>query len=164
MVSDEPTEESPGERANRELIELLNELRVALTGVQVLVAFLLTVPFSQRFTELDAADRKVYYAAVITTAVATMLLMAPTAHHRLRFRSGVKENLLRVANVLALLGVALLAVAISLVTYLITDILYDSTAAAVATAGLAAGFVLVWFLLPLAFRPERGSDSADDDS
>ena len=164
MVSDEPTEESPGERANRELIELLNELRVALTGVQVLFAFLLTVPFSQRFTELDAADRKVYYAAVITTAVATMLLMAPTAHHRLRFRSGVKENLLRVANVLALLGVALLAVAISLVTYLITDILYDSTAAAVATAGLAAGFVLVWFLLPLAFRPARGSESADDDS
>jgi Family of unknown function (DUF6328) len=165
-VSDQPTDEkeSPGERANRELIELLNELRVALTGVQVLFAFLLTVPFSQRFTELDAADRKVYYAAVITTAVATMLLMAPTAHHRLRFRSGVKENLLRVANVLALLGVALLAVAIALVTYLITDILYDSTAAAVATTGLAAGFVVVWFLLPLAFHPERGAESADDDS
>jgi hypothetical protein len=163
-VSDQSDDkESPGERANRELIELLNELRVALTGVQVLFAFLLTVPFSQRFGELDAADRRVYYSAVISTAVATMLLMAPTAHHRLRFRSGVKVQILRVANVLALIGVALLAVAMSLVTYLITDILYDSTAAAVAAACLGAGFVIVWFLIPLAFRPERESVAGDDD-
>ena len=163
MSDEPPEEESAGERTNRELIELLNELRVVLTGVQVLFAFLLTVPFSQRFNELDAADRKVYYSAVITTAVATMLLMAPTAHHRLRFRSGVKENLLRVANVLALLGVALLAVAISLVTYLITDIVYDATAAAIAAACLAAGFVIVWFLIPLAFRPDGESAAANDD-
>jgi Family of unknown function (DUF6328) len=96
-MSDEPTEdESPGERANRELIELLNELRVALPGVQVLFAFLLTVPFTQRFDVLDATERRVYYAAVMTTAVSTLFLIAPTAHHRLRFRSGVKEQLLRV--------------------------------------------------------------------
>jgi predicted neutral ceramidase superfamily lipid hydrolase len=163
-MNDEPTKgESPGERANRELIELLNELRVALPGVQVLFAFLLTVPFTQRFDVLDATQRRVYYAAVMTTAVSTLFLIAPTAHHRLRFRSGVKEQLLRVANVLALIGVALLAVAISLVTYLITDMLYDSTAAAVATACLGAAFAIVWFVVPLAFRPQRGSASSDDD-
>jgi hypothetical protein len=156
-------EETAGERANRELLELLNELRVVLTGVQVLFAFLLTVPFTQRFGELDATDRKVYYATVITTAAATVFLMAPTAHHRLRFRSGVKESLLRVANTFALVGVALLAVAMSMVTYLITDVLYDSTAAAVAAACLGGAFVVVWFVVPLAFRPDPDSASAGDD-
>jgi hypothetical protein len=85
----EASREEADERANRELIELLNELRVALPGVQVLFAFLLTVPFSQRFTTLDAADRRIYYAAMLATAAATLCLIAPTAHHRLRFRSGI---------------------------------------------------------------------------
>ena len=156
-MTDQPAEdtESPGERANRELIELLQELRVATTGVQVLFAFLLTVPFTQQFDELDAADRKVYYAAIMTTAVATLFLIAPTVHHRLRFRSGVKENLLRVANVFALIGMALIAAAISLVMYLITKLLYDSKAAAIATACLAAAFAVLWFVVPVAFRPLR---------
>jgi hypothetical protein len=156
--------ESAGERANRELIELLNELRVALPGVQVLFAFLLTVPFTQRFEVLDVTERRVFYWAVITTAVATIFLIAPTAHHRLRFRSGVKEQLLRVSNVFALVGVALLALAISMVTYLITSMLYDSTAAAVAAACLGAAFAIVWFVIPLAYRPQRDSATADDDS
>jgi hypothetical protein len=159
-VTDQPADkESPGERANRELIELLQELRVAIPGVQVLFAFLLTVPFTQRFDELDAGDRKVYYAAIMTTAVATLFLIAPTAHHRLRFRSGVKEQLLRVANLFAVIGVALIAVAVSLVMYLITTLLYDSTAAAVATACLGAAFGIVWFVVPLAYR----RDPADED-
>ena len=105
--------ESADERANRELMELLNELRVALPGVQVLFAFLLTIPFSQRFTELDANDKRVYFWAVLATAGATLCLIAPTADHRLRFRSGVKEQLLRVANALALVGLVLLAFAVS---------------------------------------------------
>ncbi len=165
MTDQPPEQESRGERANRELIELLNELRVALPGVQVLFAFLLTVPFSQRFDALDAADRRVYYWAVITTAVATIFLIAPTAHHRLRFRSGVKEQMLRVANVFALIGVALLAVAISLVTYLITDILYDSTAAVVAAACLGGAFAVLWFVVPLAFRrPDPRPTTTDGSS
>jgi predicted neutral ceramidase superfamily lipid hydrolase len=163
MTDERADEETRGERANRELLELLNELRVALPGVQVLFAFLLTVPFTQRFDELDATDRRVYYWAVITTAVATIFLIAPTAHHRLRFRSGVKEQLLRVANVFALVGVALVAVAISMVTYLITSMLYDSTAAAVAAAALGATFAIVWFVIPLAYRPRRDV-VADEDS
>jgi hypothetical protein len=155
------TDESPGndessaERANRELIELLNELRVALPGVQVLFAFLLTVPFTQRFEELDSGDRTVFYLAVVSTAASTMFLIAPTAHHRVRFRSGVKEPLLHMANAFALVGVVLMAVAITLVSYLITDMLYDATAAAVAAGCLAGAFALVWFGVPLLYRPER---------
>jgi hypothetical protein len=103
----ERDEESAAERANRELIELLNELRVALPGVQVLFAFLLVVPFSDRFDRLDASDRRVYFAAVLATVASTICLMAPTAHHRLRFRSGIKEQLLRVGNVFAIVGLVL---------------------------------------------------------
>jgi predicted neutral ceramidase superfamily lipid hydrolase len=148
------SEESSAERANRELIELLNELRVATTGVQVLFAFLLTVPFTQRFEDLDATDRRVYYLAVMTTAAATLFLIAPTAHHRLRFRSGVKEPMLRVANAFAIVGVVLVAIAITLVVYLITDMIYDATAAAVAAGCLAGAFVIVWLLVPIAYRPK----------
>jgi hypothetical protein len=156
MTDESPdNDESPAERANRELIELLNELRVALPGVQVLFAFLLTVPFTQRFEELDSGDRAVYYLAVVATAASTLFLIAPTAHHRLRFRSGVKEQMLQVANVFALVGVVLMAVAITLVSYLITDMLYDSTAAAIAAGCLAGAFALVWFGVPLLFRPAR---------
>jgi hypothetical protein len=147
--------ESSSERANRELIELLNELRVALPGVQVLFAFLLTVPFSQRFDQLDASDRRVYFAAVLATAASTLLLIAPSAHHRLRFRSGVKEQLLHVANVLTLFGLLLLAFAITAVTYLITDVLYAGTGPALVAAALAGAFAIVWFVLPLVYRRER---------
>jgi hypothetical protein len=150
-VPDEDREE-PGERADRELIELLNELRVALPGVQVLFAFLLGIPFTQRFAQLDASDRRVFFGAVLATAAATICLMAPSAHHRLRFRSGVKESLLNVANVLAIVGFVLLAVAITAVTYVITDEMYPGTLPAVVAAVLAAGFGLVWFVLPWFFR------------
>lgn len=148
-------EEAPAERANRELIELLNELRVALPGVQVMFAFLLTVPFSTGFDKLDAADRRIYFAAVLMTAAATLFLIAPTAHHRLRFREGIKEHLLRVANVFALIGMVLLAGAVSAVTYVITDVLYSGTAAATVAAILVGAFAVVWFVVPLLFRPDR---------
>jgi hypothetical protein len=148
-------EETSGERANRELMELLNELRVALPGVQVLFAFLLTVPFMQRFDELTRDDRKVYFAAVIATAVATALLIAPTAHHRLRFRSGVKEHLLRVSNVLAVVGLVLVAFAITAVTYIIADMLYAGRVPAITAACLAAAFAVVWFVLPFVYRERR---------
>lgn len=157
-------EESPTERANRELIELLNELRVVLPGVQVLFAFLLTVPFSQRFEQLDAMDRRVYFAAVLSTAAATMFLIAPSAHHRLRFREGVKEHLLRSANRLAVIGLGLLAVATTAVTYLITDLVYPGNLPGIVAGCLAGAIVVVWFLLPLLYRPHPtpASGSHDD--
>jgi hypothetical protein len=147
--------EQADERANRELIELLNELRVALPGVQVLFAFLLTVPFSQRFTTLDASDRRIYYAAVLATAAATLCLIAPTAHHRLRFRSGVKEHILHVANVLTVVGLTLLAFAVTAVTYVVTDLIYPGTLPRVVAAALGGAFVIAWFVVPLLFRRER---------
>jgi hypothetical protein len=146
-------QEDGDERANRELMELLNELRVALPGIQVTFAFLLTIPFSQRFSALDASDRRVYFAAVLATAAATVCLIAPTAHHRLRFRAAVKEHLLRVANVLTVLGLGLLAFAVSAVTYVITDLIYPGAAPRTVAAALAGAFVLVWFVLPLLYRP-----------
>jgi Family of unknown function (DUF6328) len=152
---DDDTRESADERANRELMELLNELRVALPGVQVLFAFLLTIPFSQRFTELDAGDERVYFWAVLATAGATLCLIAPTAHHRLRFRSGVKEQLLRVANWFAVAGLVLLAFAISAATYVVTDLIYPGTLPRVVAGLLAGAFAVVWFGVPLLYRPEQ---------
>jgi Family of unknown function (DUF6328) len=148
-------EESAAERANRELIELLNELRVALPGVQVLFAFLLTVPFSQRFDQLDPSDRRVYFSAVLATVATTICLIAPTAHHRLRFRSRIKEQLLQAANIFAIVGLLFLAYAMGAVTYVITDVIYPGTAPRIVTAVLAGSFAIVWFVLPAFYRPER---------
>jgi Family of unknown function (DUF6328) len=156
-MEDQPADdkESAAERANRELIELLNELRVALPGVQVLFAFLLTVPFSQGFDQLDASDRRVYFAAVLATVAATICLMAPTAHHRLRFRSGIKEQLLKVANVFAIVGLILLAFAMSAVTFVITEVIYPGTIPRIVTSVLAGTFAVVWFVLPIFYRRRK---------
>jgi Family of unknown function (DUF6328) len=158
MYDDETDEtsdrERADERANRELIELLNELRVALPGVQVLFAFLLTVPFTQRFGVLDAGDRRIYFAAVLATAAATLCLIAPTAHHRLRFRSGIKEHLIHAANVLTVVGLSLLAFAVTAVTYVITDVIYPGTLPRLVAAALGGAFVVGWFILPYLYRSE----------
>jgi len=147
--------ETTEERANRELIELLNELRVALPGVQVLFAFLLTVPFSQRFDQLDAGERRIYFAAIMATAAATLCLIAPSAHHRLRFRAGVKEQLLVVANVLTIVGLVFLAFAITAVTYVITSLIYPGTLPRVVAAVMAGAFALAWFVVPLVYERHR---------
>jgi hypothetical protein len=109
--------------------------------------------FSERFTFLDASDRPVYFAAVLATAAATLCLVAPTAHHRLRFRAAVKEHLLRVATVLASVGLALLTFAVSAVTYVITDLVYPGAALRTVAAVLAGAFVVMWFVLSLFYGP-----------
>jgi hypothetical protein len=150
-------EEGPKERVDRELIELLNELRVALPGVQVLFAFLLVVPFSQRFDVLSAADRRVYFAAVLGSAAASAFLIAPSAHHRLRFRSGNKERMLKVANVLAVAGMVALAFSMGCVVYVISAVLHSATTAAVVAGVVTAGIVGLWFVLPLTYpRGDEG--------
>jgi hypothetical protein len=147
-------DEDPKERVDRELIELLNELRVALPGVQVLFAFLLVVPFNQRFDILSAGDRRVYFAAVLATAAASTFFIAPSAHHRLRFRSGNKERMLKVANGLAIAGMVALAFSMGCVVYVITSVLHSPTTAAIVTAVVAAGIVGLWFVLPLTYPRE----------
>ncbi len=147
-----PGKETNKERLDRELVELLNEFRVVLPGVQVLFAFLLTIPFTDRFAKLTEVQRDIYFAAFIATAVSSVLLMTPTAYHRLRWRQYDKEHLLRLSNVLAIIGISFLAVAIALVVYVVTDLVFFGSAAAVATGivgGVAAAF---WFIVPLSRR------------
>src|SRR3712207_6753340 len=100
----ERTGEDRQARTARELIELLNELRVALPGVQVLFAFLLTVPFAQRFAQITATQKKVYFASVLCVALATAFLIAPTAYHRIQFRERDKEQMLITSNHFAIVG------------------------------------------------------------
>jgi hypothetical protein len=143
-------DESKEDRHNRELIELLNELRVALPGVQVLFAFLLAVPFANGFPKLGKVDRDIFFVAFIATAVSTVLLIAPSSYHRLRWRQHDKEKLLVTSNVLTIAGLAFLAVAITSVVFVITDFLFHRAWAATFAAFIGACFLLLWYGLPLA--------------
>jgi hypothetical protein len=142
--------ESEEQRHNRELIELLNELRVALPGVQVLFAFLLAVPFANGFPKLSSTGRDVFFAAFIATALSTVLLIAPSSYHRLRWRQRDKERLLVASNLLTIAGLFCLAVAITCVVFVITDFLFHRAWASVFTAFIAAAFLVFWYGLPLA--------------
>jgi Family of unknown function (DUF6328) len=144
--------ESPKERVDRELIELLNELRVALPGVQVLFAFLLTLPFSNGFSKTTDVQRAVYFASFLLAALATALFIAPSSYHRLRFRQRDKARLLFTSNKLAIGGIGCLALSIAGVVFVISDVLYHSTAAAAITAGIALWFGWFWYGLPLSRR------------
>jgi hypothetical protein len=143
------SEESHEERINRELIELLNELRVALPGVQVLFAFLLAVPFTQRFGMVTDLQKDTYMAALLCTMAGSVFLIAPTAYHRIRFRDRDKEALLRISNVFAIVGVVFLAVAMTAVVFMVTDLLFHDVVTIVVTSLTALLFAVVWFLLPL---------------
>ena len=142
-------EETQEERVNRELIELLNELRVALPGVQVLFAFLLAVPFSQRFDQTSELQRQTFMVALLSTLAGSVFLIAPTAYHRLRFRDRDKEAMLQISNVFAIVGVVCLAIGMTAVVFLVTDMIYKGTVTAVVTAATAGLFAAVWFGLPL---------------
>jgi len=146
-------------RRDRELMELLNELRVALPGVQVLFAFLLTVPFAQGFRSITPAQRNVYFAAVLCAAAATALLIAPSAYHRIQFREGDKESMLKISNALALAGLFFLAAAVVCSMYVITDVVIGGTWTPVVTAVFAALFALLWYGLPL-YRKARSRDAS----
>jgi Family of unknown function (DUF6328) len=149
---EENEREDPQERTARELIELLQEVRIVIPGVQVLFAFLLTVPFNQGFTKLTTVQRDVFFATLLCTAAATALLIAPSAHHRLLFRQGVREQRLKVGNTLTILGLAFLVPAMVGVVYVTTDLIFSLTAALIVTIVMALAFLLLWFVLPLPYR------------
>jgi hypothetical protein len=137
---------------DRELIELLNELRVALPGVQVLFAFLLAVPFSNGWNRVTDLQRDIFFVAFLCALASSMLLIAPSAYHRLRWREGDKERMLTVANRLAIAGTAFLALAMTAVAFLITDVLFSGWWVALCTGLTAGGFAWFWYGLPLIRR------------
>ncbi len=145
--------EDERERLNREFDQLMGGLRVALPGVQVLLAFLLAVAFSERAGQLDADGRIIYLISVGLAALATIVLIAPTFHHRLRFREGTKEQMIRTANGLVLVGAGCLALAIGCALYVVGDTLYDETSARWLGPAMVVVAGLTWFALPLTFRP-----------
>lgn len=149
-------EETEKERLDRNLLELLNELRVALPGVQVLFAFLLAVPFQSRWDEVTAFQRDVYFATLCCALVAIALMIAPTAYHRLNFRARRKRELVMISNKLAIGGIAFLAVALVGTMVLIADVLFGTVGTAVFGTLAALLFALLWFVLPKA--KDLGSD------
>jgi Family of unknown function (DUF6328) len=153
-MADRPSgrEESEGERLDRNLAELLQELRVALPGVQVLFAFLLAVPFQNGFKEITAFQEKAYFITLLCTAISAALLISPTAYHRMTFRRQQKKHLLFVANRLAIAGVGFLALAMTGAIMLITDVLYGTVATLLFSGAALTMFVVLWGLLPLRRR------------
>jgi O-antigen/teichoic acid export membrane protein len=159
--------ETHHERVNRELIELLNELRVVLPGVQVLFAFLLSLPFLTRFDQLTTTQRDVYFVSFICAAAAIALLITPSAYHRLRFRQHDKERMLFTSNRLVIAGTVFLAISLVGVIFVVTDVLYRSTFAAVVTALMSGWFAWFWYGLPLSRRlidEDAGREGRDDAS
>jgi Family of unknown function (DUF6328) len=149
--------EDRSERLDRELIELLNELRVALPGVQVLFGFLLAVPFSQGWQRVTDAERLVFFLTFLSTAIATVLLIAPSAQHRILWRARDKEALLRRANALALAGTVFLALSITGAVWVVTDVIYARAPTSAVTAAIAGLFAWVWFAAPLIRRARKTS-------
>ena len=148
--------EAPDERLNRELIELLNELRVALPGAQVLFAFLLTVPFSDRFGDLTRSQRAFYFTTFVGTTIATGLFMAPTAYHRIRFREGDKERMLKTSNRFAIVGIAFLTLSVTMAVVLTADLLFGLATAAMVGLATFAFLVWVWFAIPVTRKLQDG--------
>jgi len=150
--SDRNPDESKKERLDRELTELLNGLRVLLPGVQVLLAFLFSVPFSARFSEVNTFQRVVFYVTLVAAAMAVAMLGTPAAQHRVLFRAKEKDTLVLSANRYALLGSAAVVVSVVAGTLLIVDFVFDSVLAGVTAGLLLAVMVWTWFLEPALHR------------
>src|SRR5690349_9001844 len=138
------------EKRDRQMMELLNELRVALPGVQFLLAFLLTVPFAQGFQRVTTTQKTLFYASLIATAVSTILLIAPSATHRLRFHQRDRTFIIESANKYLIAALVALAVAMVLAITVVTDFLWNGWVVWAFPGALAVLIALIWFLRPLA--------------
>ena len=143
------------ERLNRQLTELLNELRVAMPGVQVLFAFLLDVPFQQRFADVSAFQRDIYLVTLLSAAVATAFLIAPSAYHRIAFQQHEKEHIIRLGTRWFVCGLVALAVAMSCAVLLVTDVLFQTTIVVIVVASVVLLFGWLWFGVGLWKRWKR---------
>jgi hypothetical protein len=159
MSTDRPRE-TVAERADRNFGDLLQELRVAQTGVQILFAFLLTLPLQARFEKLDDWEIAVFVTALLLSAGASVCLIAPVAYHRALFARKMKHQVVKAASRFAILGLALLAMAITCAVDLVLDLVLGRTPALLIAAGLAAVLFLTWAALPLSKR--YGADPLDD--
>jgi len=148
----DPRDESEAQRDDRNLAELLQELRISGLGVQVLFGFLLSLPFTARFAKLTQGQRDLYLASLVLSAVATALLLGPVAYHRIVFRRRQKEPLVRAASVMATLGLATVGLAICAAVLLATTTVATGLPAGLITAFVALVFVSLWFAFPLARR------------
>lgn len=156
--------ESEKERLDRNLGELLQELRVALPGVQVLFAFLLTVPFQKGWEKVTPFQEKLYFGCLLLTAIAAALLISPTAYHRMTFRKQQKKHLVFYANKFAIAGLGCIALAMTGVVILVTDFLFSAAAATIVGALTLLMFFLLWFALPLQRRMNLSAmEGADDE-
>jgi hypothetical protein len=145
-------------KRDRQMMELLNELRIALPGVQILFAFLLTVPFSVRFGRLTEFQQDIYYVTLITTALSAACLIAPSAAHRLRFHQGERAWIVESANELMIAGLVFLALALAGCVLLITDLMFDGARVWIYSGAVALVIVGLWFVRPLT-RHARGKSS-----
>jgi hypothetical protein len=156
-----PADEAVKERLEREHGELLEELRALIPGAQVLFGFLLAIRFTSPFTELNAVQRDVYYATLLTTAVSLVLLLAPSAYHRLRFREGDKDAMVRKGNREAIAGTGAIALAVTGVLYLITDLLFTTPAAIIVALGFFALTAWRWWAIALFRKAREGAEAKE---
>lgn len=145
-------DETPDERADRNMVELLQELRVLQTGIQIVFAFLLGIPFTNRFTQLSGTQQDVYVAALLMSVVSVAVLSAPVAIHRGLFRCGMKERVVILSTRCASLGLFLLSVALDCAVFLVIDVVLGPTAAGIITGCVAAAFLALWFVFPWSLR------------
>ena len=147
-----PRGESEPERNNRNLSDLLQELRVAGLGVQMLFGFLLSLPFTVRFGRIDAFEKDLYQVSLISAALATVLLISPVAYHRWVFRRHEKERLLRYANIQAILGLAMVAFALCSAVWMVLMVIGLNRLSALFAALVSGCFAFLWFVLPIVDR------------
>ena len=166
MTTQQPTRPGPrsepdSERLGRNVTDLLNELRVAGTGVQVMFAFLLVVPFNAGWKQASAFDRWDYFITLLCVAIAAVLLIAPSVHHRLLFRQHQRAYLVRVGTRLAIVAAAFLAVGLTGILVLISNFVFGTVAALSVGAAAAIVVMSVWFVLPASRRHDRSEDAAE---
>ena len=157
----DPRQESLPERDDRNLAELIQELRVVSLGVQVLFGFLLSLPFTVRFSRLGAGQRDLYLASLVLSATATILLLGPVAYHRLVFRQGLKESLVRYANVMAILGLASVGAAVLTAVLLVISFVAGLLPGVLITAVMACALAGLWFVQPLIRRGDKLASTTD---
>jgi len=150
--------EDEQEQLNRQLAELLQELRVAMPGVQVLFGFLLAAAFNQRFSQLRDWQEDVYLGTLLCSALATAFFIAPTAYHRITFRQGEKRRIIRTATLFAIAGLALLALAMTGAVLVVTSFLFSELTAFIVTGVTFAAFAWLWFGYAI-YRRNQGQRS-----